>query len=318
MPKFKSQHLLQSEPWSKFQNNLNKKSIMKSGKGWCYTAYLETGYGKLGSLFSRLYVPYGPTYKDELSLYLALRDLENEAKAQDVDYIRIEPICAYDNAPLLKHIAGYKKLAHSFQPDLTLIIDLDKNFDEILGDMSKTNRYLWKKSKANGLEFNITYSLDKIEMFLDMMDATAVRTGTIFAKADYFNKLFSCLVETKNAGLVIASYEGKPLVSSLFIDNFDSLTRYYMYAGSYDEARKYSANAPLVVFLIENAKKQGLEHFDLFGISPKNLNNHKWAGFSKFKRLFGGREVEYSGTWEKPIKVVRYNAMSLARKFASN
>lgn len=314
----KSQHFLQAKAWALFQDSLGKTSIIKSGKGWSYTAYLETGFGKVGKLFSRLYVPYGPTYTSEANLNSALKDLDAEAKKASVDYIRIEPICIMGDVQIPKHINGYNRLQHSFQPDLTLIIDLDRDFSDVIADMSKTNRYLWKKSASNGLKFNISYSQEDMSIFLDMMRATSERTGTKFAKADYYQKLFSSLVKTKNVGLAFASYQEKPLVSALFVDDLESKTRYYMYAGSFDEARKYSANAPLVVFLMEDAKNNGQKYFDLFGVSPKDAKNHKWAGFSKFKRLFGGQELAYSGTWEKPIKPTRYKAMNFARKFASN
>jgi lipid II:glycine glycyltransferase (peptidoglycan interpeptide bridge formation enzyme) len=54
----------------------------------------------------------------------------------------------------------------------------------------------------------------------------------------------------------------------------------------------------------------------MFGVSPANQPNHRWAGFSKFKRSFGGYEVAYGGTWEKPIKQVRYSALKFARKIS--
>ena len=317
MPSLKTQHFLQSRAWSQVQESLGKVPIFRSGEGWSYTAYYETGFGKLGRYFNRLYVPYGPTYTDETSLKLAINDLDIQAKKSDVDYIRIEPVCNKRDSLVVKKNAGYKRLAHSFQPDLTLIVDLDRNFDDVIADMSKTNRYLWKKATEKGLNFSISYSSDQLEVFLDMMKVTARRTGTTFAKADYFKKLFASLNKTKNAGLAFASYKDKPLVIALFIDDFESKTRYYMYAGSYDEARKYSANAPLVVFLMADAKNIGQKYFDLFGVSPKDAQNHKWAGFSKFKRLFGGQEVAYNGTWEKPIKPTRYKAMDFARKLSS-
>ncbi len=317
MSSLKTKHLLQTKVWAEFQESLGKKPIYRSGDNWSYTAYLETGYGKIGSSFSRLYVPYGPACKDKASLDFALKDLSKVAKKFGVDYIRIEPVFISENTDSIKHIDGYKKLAHSFQPDLTIIVDLDRDFEDVVAVMSKTNRYLWRKAFQNGLRFEISYSTDKIDTFLDMMQHTALRTNTKLAKVDYYKNLMSSLSVSKNAGLAFVSHDGKQLVSTLFVDDFESKTRYYMYAGSYDEARKYSANAPLVVFLMKDAHDHGMKYFDLFGVSPKSEENHSWAGISKFKRLFGGHEVAYMGTWEKPIKLSRYKVMNFARKFSS-
>lgn len=318
MSSLKTKHLLQTKVWGEFQESLGKKPIYRSGDNWSYTAYYEKGFGRFGKLFTRLYVPYGPTFIEGESLSLALRDLEKEAKKTSVDYIRVEPVCLLENSQVSEYIIGYnKRQNNSFQPDLTIIVDLDRDFEDVVADMSKTNRYLWRKASQNGLKFEISYSADKIDTFLDMMQHTALRTNTKLAKVDYYKNLMSSLSASKNAGLAFVSHDGKQLVCTLFVDDFESKTRYYMYAGSYDEARKYSANAPLVVFLMKDAHDHGMKYFDLFGVSPKSEENHRWAGISKFKRLFGGHEVAYMGTWEKPIKLSRYKVMNFARKFSS-
>ena len=51
----------------------------------------------------------------------------------------------------------------------------------------------------------------------------------------------------------------------------------------------------------------------MFGVAPKDEKNHKWAGFSKFKRSFGGTEITYNGTYEKPLSK-KYKLLQLARK----
>jgi lipid II:glycine glycyltransferase (peptidoglycan interpeptide bridge formation enzyme) len=89
-----------------------------------------------------------------------------------------------------------------------------------------------------------------------------------------------------------------------------------MYAGSNEKARKVSANASLLAFVIEDAHKKGLKLFDLMGVSPKDEPSHRWAGFSKFKRSFGGYEVPFNGTYEKPIRQFRYKIMTNLRKLS--
>ena len=34
--------------------------------------------------------------------------------------------------------------------------------------------------------------------------------------------------------------------------------------------------------------------------------NHPWAGFTKFKRSFGGHDVTFAGAWDLPLQHSRY------------
>jgi lipid II:glycine glycyltransferase (peptidoglycan interpeptide bridge formation enzyme) len=81
-----------------------------------------------------------------------------------------------------------------------------------------------------------------------------------------------------------------------------------------DTHRKLSAGIPLLITLMADAKDRGLKHVDLWGVAPADQPDHKWAGFTAFKKSFGGREVAYPGTWDLPVKKLRYAAYQLARK----
>ena len=65
-----------------------------------------------------------------------------------------------------------------------------------------------------------------------------------------------------------------------------------------------------------DARDKGLKHVDLWGVAPADQPDHKWAGFTSFKKSFGGHEVAYPGTWDLPVRTVRYNGYQLARKGA--
>jgi lipid II:glycine glycyltransferase (peptidoglycan interpeptide bridge formation enzyme) len=51
-------------------------------------------------------------------------------------------------------------------------------------------------------------------------------------------------------------------------------------------------------------KKKGCKLLDLEGIyDPRNPVTKRWRGFTLFKRGFGGREVEYIGSFVKYPKL---------------
>ena len=70
----------------------------------------------------------------------------------------------------------------------------------------------------------------------------------------------------------------------------------------------------MVTNFILDAKRKGLKYVDLFGIAPEDQPDHEWAGFTKFKKSFGGESVEYPGTWDVPVSSLGYRAYTLAYK----
>lgn len=311
-------HFLQSHDWAIFQEKLGNAVYERSGPGWQYLAVLEKSYGRVGRFFSRLYLPYGPTFDSEEAFVRAIDDLNKLALDVHVDYIRIEPQAADVAVDLNYADYGFKKINQASQPDLTLLIDLSRSWDEVLADISKTNRYDYNKANRRGLEYQITYLNSEIEPFVLMMKETGERAKAIFHSKEYFMKLMETLGPNKHGGIAYALYDNQPIVGIFFFDDLETKTRYYAHAGSLNKARelKINANAALVVHLIKDAKEKGLEVFDFFGIAPVDApDSHRWAGFSRFKRSFGGQDYKYSGTWEKPVKSLKYALLGLLRRF---
>jgi lipid II:glycine glycyltransferase (peptidoglycan interpeptide bridge formation enzyme) len=312
-----TRHFLQSHEWAEFQKALGKTVFERSGDGWSYVAIVERGDGKVGSFFKRLYTPYGPSYATKKALSLALSDLELLATEQGADYIRVEPV-EQTTVKAVKNVDGYHKAAHDFQPPLTLFIDLNRTFDEVKSGMHRTSRYRWNRIERDEITFSISYEPKDLDAFIAMMQETSGRTKATFREAEYYRTLLKTLGPDKVAGIAYASQAGDIHVGVLFIDDMVASTRYYLYTGSFNKARKSGANAPLVVFLLKDAQEKGIMFFDFFGIAPLDApSTHRWAGFSAFKRSFGGEERAFIGTWEKPIKPLKYKMMHAARKVAT-
>jgi lipid II:glycine glycyltransferase (peptidoglycan interpeptide bridge formation enzyme) len=305
--------MLQGAKWAEFQKALGKKVVERSGDGWSYMAVREQGYGSFGKYFSRLYVQYGPFADTEKHLGEALKDLEVQAVQQGVDYVRVDPILAPMTYVDLSRL-GYTKQPRTSQPEHTNWLDIDRTTEDIVANLNATNRTAWRNAEKRGQSFEITHSEEEAKEFLHMMEITAKRTGSKFRDSTYLSTLIRTLGPTGTAGVVYVQFEGKRIASALYIDDNEGSTRYYMYAGTEEEARKQGANGTLVTYMILNAHEKGLKRVDLFGVTgPDDPENHPWSGLSKFKRSYGGQDVAFSGTWEKPIKKQRYFIMKLAR-----
>lgn len=309
---YKERHFLQSEEWELFQKSLGNKTFRKTGQGWSYLAVLEKG--RMGSP-RRLYVPYGPTVEDQQSLEAAINDLRNLSEKLKVAYIRYEPV-VIGGTQIAPAVSGAIKTTRDSQPRRTLLIDLQRSIDDVVQDMTKTNRYLWRKYNEGktSLSIHTTYDIRQLSPFLGMMHETAARNKAIFHDDVYFRKLFECLAPSKVVGLSYALHEGSPVAGIFFFDDIAAKRRYYAYAASFFAARDLNANPPLVTSVILDARSSGMEVFDFFGVSAESETDHRWSGFSKFKRSFGGSDYEYYGTYELPVKKLHYKVNNIARK----
>jgi len=298
-----SAHFLQSRGWALFQQQLGKQLFYASDTHWSWIAILEAN--RFGS---RLYVPYGPTATSPVSLKKAISALLACAQAQGVDFIRIEP-----HAPQAKKTLkqlGAKRAHRDIQPRHTFVKDLDRPDEELYAEMASTNRRLYRRAAEAGFTFRQSYEPADISLFLDMIHQVAARTGMQPHSDSYFQTMAEVLLPLHAASFCVAYHNGQPVAASVVFE--DAHTRYYAHAANAESARKLQPGVYLLGHLIFDAKAAGKQHFDYYGVAPPHASRtHTWAGFSLFKRNFGGRDVEYSGTWEIPIKKARYQAYRL-------
>jgi lipid II:glycine glycyltransferase (peptidoglycan interpeptide bridge formation enzyme) len=149
-------------------------------------------------------------------------------------------------------------------------------------------------------------------VLLDFLHMTAARNGFKPQSDDYLSSVARSLMPAGACTLFIAELKGEPIAAALAYDSAD--TRTYAHAALDDTHRKLSAGIPLLVTLMADAKDKGLKHVDLWGVAPDDEPDHKWAGFTAFKKSFGGREIAYPGTWDLPVNKFRYGAYQVARK----
>lgn len=309
-------HALQSEEWMKFQESLGKKVIKGSDKDWQVSAVIEGSHSKIFGSTKRLYAPYGPHAVSIEAMKEALAFLRETAKAEGVSYVRIEPTQLLTEEEMRN--LGCIKNPHNFQPSLTNVLDLTKNSEDLVSNMDYEMRRLSRQLEKRGFSFEITYDASNMSDFFEMMHTTADRSSATLRDSEYLKKQIEVLGPTKTAGIAYASVGGRRLSGALFYDDIENKTRYYMHAGSREEARKVGGNPATVLYLIFNAKESGLEKFDFYGVSPIEDKSHRWAGFSKFKRDFGGVDIQYTGTWEIPVKKLQYALFRKLRSIAGN
>jgi lipid II:glycine glycyltransferase (peptidoglycan interpeptide bridge formation enzyme) len=296
-------HFLQSPAWKAFQESLGRSVVANRGEGWEYQATLESGAGN-----TRLYCPYGPTVSSLEAFDAAINSLRDEAMTRHATFVRIEPIGPLSASDLRKR--GFKPVTYQqLQPAHTLVIDLTSSKDDILAAMSQNSRNLTRNYMSKGITIHTSYDPDDIAILTSLLSGVAARNGITTHGADYFQKQAAALFPTKSAVLYYATYESTPIAAALVYD--DATTRYYAHAAADDAYRKLSAGTALVGQMILDAKDNGLTKFDLYGVAPTDDPHHPWAGFTKFKRSFGGEPVTYLGAWDLPLKHLPYSLYRL-------
>ncbi|HEY8702980.1 MAG TPA: peptidoglycan bridge formation glycyltransferase FemA/FemB family protein [Arthrobacter sp.] len=307
------EHFLQTQAWADFQSSLGRKVHRQSGPGWSFVAVEERNpAGKV------LYAPYGPVASSPEAFDAALAALVGVARSRGAVFVRIEPVSAGLEMPgAVEELRrrGLQPAPVNQQPELSWVVDLDGDFKDVLAAMKPVNRNLYRNIHKKGVTFRTSQDPEDIRILLNFLHMTARRNGFKPQSDEYLTQVAASLMPAGAATLFIAELHGGPIAAALAYDSAD--TRTYAHAALDDSHRKLSAGIPLLVTLMADAKDRGLRHVDLWGVAPADQPDHKWAGFTAFKKSFGGHEVSYPGTWDLPVKKLRYAAYQLARKLRS-
>lgn len=302
--------ILQSDAWATFQRDLGHEVFQRTGDGYSYLATLEGG--RTGRY---LYCPYGPIAESPQAFGRALKDLQQLGAEKKCLFVRVEPtrdvMFPRGTDPVADLTSRGMHLApRQVQPSHTWMVDLTQDEDAILKAMKSTNRNLHRNIRKKGVTFEQSHDPADIAVLLKYLNQTAERVGFNRQKDDYLTQAAKSLMPLGAASVYLARVDGEAIGAAMVYDSED--TRTYAHASMSFEHRKLSANNPLVSTMMMDAKAKGLTRFDMFGIAPDDEPDHPWAGFTGFKKSFGGYAVTLPGTWDLPVTPLAYKAYRLA------
>ena len=310
--------LQQTKEWEKLQKDLGEETFFVEEKDFTYLAILKkTKFGNY------LYLPYGPVLNSKNAYKKAAESLQELAKEKSVTFIRIEPQSPENAREWLKTPNILKST--DLNPAHTWVLDITAEKDEIIKNFSQGTRTRYNQYERKGLSVMATKNPEKIKELVRLQHQVAKDKGINAFSEDYLK----AELEQPFASLYLVAYnpannqslkdesekvdEPKIIAASLFFD-YDG-TRYYMQSASDYTYRKLPATVALLTTAIFDAKEKGLERFDFWGIAPDGApKDHPWAGFTEFKKSFGGFPVEYCGTYDIVLNKSKYKLYNLARK----
>lgn len=298
-------HFHQSAAWEAFQLSLGRKVFHRTGDGWEYRAILEPA--RFG--MSRLYCPYGPTATSRRALRTALASLRALARSQHAAFVRIQPLGSEFSSADMKRY-GAHKIPYS-QPAHTWVVDTARPSDEILADMKQNNRNLYRTAAKKGLVYEKSTNPEDIVYLTTLLHGVAAHNQITVHSDTYFQQQAAALLPLGAASIHLIRYKDEVIAAALVYK--DEHTYYYGHAAADHEHRKLGASTALLAHIIIDAHDSGKETCDLYGITTSEDPAHRWAGFTRFKKSFGGHQLDLSETYEYPIDHLRHYAYRGAR-----
>ena len=305
----KYSQFLQSSLWSNFQKELGNRVWQIGVAGEKLEASVLIIEKKLPLNLTYFYMPRGPVISDNIQdkeKHLALilkgvRDLSIKTKKKGEVFFRFEPLQSFE----LENIQS----TQSVQPSNTLLLDLTKTEDQLLAEMHQKTRYNIKLAKRKGVIIEkVDNYLDAINIFERLIEKTSIRDKFTPHSKDYYRKMLKSM--GKNVNLWLAKYDDLVLVANIIVNFGDTIT--YLHGASSDKHKNLMAPHLLQWEQIKWAKNNGFKMYDFWGISD---SDPQWAGFTRFKKGFGGCSKNYPGTFDLVYNQRAYKIYKFIKKF---
>lgn len=310
--------LQQTREWQKLQEELGETTFFEETPDYTYLAIKKST--KFGTY---LYLPYGPYANTKNAVSKALEALQTLAKRENAIFLRVEPQMR-ETASYWTGLPNVKK-TKDLNPRETWILDLNQSKETMISNFTQGTRTCYNQFPKKGITISTSKNPNDIHYLTDLQHKLAheKNIGTFsdnYLKTELAQDFATLYLANFNAEKMeilpdwISGLDQKKVIAaSLFFDYGD--TRYYMQSASDYDYRRLPASVAILTTAIFDAKAAGIKHLDFWGIAPDNApRNHPWAGFTKFKKSFGGYEVEYCGTYDIILNQKKYRLYELARK----
>lgn len=292
-------HFLQSKAWEEFQKAEGFEIFREKGENFEFMAIL-----KPTSLGNYLFLPYGPTLKDKKALKSAISAIKKLAREKKCIFARIEPTIPFSAAEMKK--VGAKK-SHHFDPEHTWILDLPKTDAEIYEIIGKNKARAHRNREMKEISIRTSKNPADMKIFFKFYEDVAKKDNFQTNERKYLENQ----LKFDFATLYIAEFQKNPIAATIMYTGKDAC--YYAYAGADYEFRKKEGGAILLTQMLMDARAAGKKYFDFWGITTSDDPKDPWYGFTKFKKSFGGRQIDYAGTYDLPIDRKKYAIYSLLR-----
>jgi len=193
--------------------------------------------------------------------------------------------------------AGVRPSRVFVQPRRTLLMDLSREPDDLLGQMRKKTRQYIHKAEREGVVTEETTDLDR---FLRVLDAVARRDRFAIRSRDYFVRLLAAFGE--RAHMMLARVGADDAGALMLVQMGDRAWELYGgWSGAHAEARPFYL---LKWRAMMRMRALGARRYDMWGLAEGA--DDPLAGVENFKLGFGGDVVTWIGALEVPVHALLY------------
>ena len=339
------QAFLQTGAWGTYQKSLGRKVFFIGGENW--KSLLVRHDLPLGKNY--LYCPRGPVFEEKRNTQTAqnTNDIRNSikeflekavgiAKQERSIFLRWDPPLKSNYQPSTTDYRLVK--TRSVQPQHTFVVDLAQSEEELLSGMHEKTRYNIRLARRHGVAVRAGNGRD-MDAFIALLAQTAKRDKISLHPRDHYMKLAEVLSPadpsapsaqspTYNrqpdcpqmpvAELYVAEYQNKMLAAAIVIRYGGIAT--YLHGASANTNRNVMAPYLLHWHIMQEAKRATCNAYDFWGIDPSTKlragdHNSRWAGISRFKRGFGGKEVHFPPSFDATLSLPWYGLYRLLTYF---
>jgi lipid II:glycine glycyltransferase (peptidoglycan interpeptide bridge formation enzyme) len=226
-------------------------------------------------------------------VHVVLDSLEAVARSERVLHLKVQPPAGSEDVLATLRGRGYRDSAVETAPTATVLVDLDRDLDDIFAGMRTNMRRNVRRAVGRGVTVRVGTGGD-IGILHELLHATARRQRFAPYPERYYRAMWELFSPSGNAHLLVAEHGGAPISALLLIAFRD--TALYKIGGWSGDAPEARANALMHWTAVELAKNAGHRWYDLEGIDldvaravaagakpPPDTD-----GVSRFKLGFGG------------------------------
>lgn len=296
-------HPLQSWDWGEFRRKTGVE-VYRFGqynKDKLENVYQMTIHKIPKTPFSVGYIP-----KSRLPTKELLNYLKDFVKKKRIIFIKFEP--NVERIKESKLVIGEYNLQESPRPlftKYTFQIDLIPDENELLARMKSKTRYNIRLAQKKGVIVKEDNSDNSFETYLKLQKETWKRQK-FYAHDEKYHRLLWQTLKSSGIAYILNAYFHSEVLVSWMVFLFNGIL-YYPYGGSSNEYRNLMPSNLMLWEAIKWGKAKGAKLFDLWGALGPNPNpKDPWYGFHKFKEGYGGRLVEFIGSYDFVINPFLY------------
>ncbi|MDZ7586620.1 MAG: peptidoglycan bridge formation glycyltransferase FemA/FemB family protein [Patescibacteria group bacterium] len=309
-----AEHPLQAYEWGEFRELTGVKVVRKGVfEGKKLVASIQVTIHSIPKTSLKIgYFPKGPMPNE-----VQLQILKKIGQENNCIYIKLEPNVAKGNAWQKIDKFLKERDCQNGRPlftKYTFELDLRPAETELLTNMHHKTRYNIRLAERKGVKIVADNTDESFKLFSKLLfEETVKRQGFFAHSPQYFEQLWQVLKPTKLAQILRAEYQDKTL--SVFMVFIFNNKIYYPYGASTREFKELMAPNLLMWEVIKLGKKLECKTLDMWGaLGPEADKNDPWQGFHRFKQGYGGKLVEFIGSYDLVLKPNLYRFFRIAEE----